>query len=334
MKRNKGFKRVAGLFLAMVIVVASTGMVLANANSFTDITGHWAEDRIISWTEMGIVMGYGNTFKPDSYITRAEFMSLMNKTFFEDITDEDAGEENIILADVADDAWYAKTVKKAVVAGYISGYGEGIMKPEANITREEVAAIFSKVFELEQDEEVEKVFTDIHTISTWAKGYVGAVAAAGFMPGYEEGSERTFKGNQNITRAEAVVALDNVVTVIVEDISGGIFDDIFDEDFDFESMIADLSEEEQLALLQDIFGDFLGEDFFNNYENFTEEELEEYLQPAFEDLEARLSTMTEDEIIELLEKIFGYFEDMPEDLSDEEIEAMTPGQEIELEGLQ
>ena len=301
MKKNKGLRRTVGLFIAIVMVFTSVSIVFANSTGFTDISGHWAEDIIIDWTEMEIVRGYGDTFKPDNFITRAEFMALMNKTFFEDITDEELQEADVYMVDVAEDAWYSDVVKKAVVAGYISGYGEGIMKPGANITRQEVATIFSKVFELEQDTEATKVFADINSIDTWARGHVGAIAKIGFMTGYTEGNVRTFKGNQNITRAEAVVVLDNVFTILLDD----LFDGLFDEDFDFESILGDISNEELLAILKDLFGDFLGEDFFINYESLTEEEVEVYLQAALEDLEARLNNMTEEEAMEILENIFG-----------------------------
>ncbi|WP_091546695.1 S-layer homology domain-containing protein [Alkaliphilus peptidifermentans] len=47
-------------------------------------------------------------------------------------------------------------------------------------------------------------FTDASAIAHWAKGYVGEVAAKGYMGGYPDGS---FKPTNNITRAEAVMTL-------------------------------------------------------------------------------------------------------------------------------
>ncbi|AOY76954.1 S-layer homology domain-containing protein [Clostridium formicaceticum] len=297
MKRNIAAKKLTSFLVVAVMILTSVGMAFANEGiNFNDIQGHWAEERIIEWAEMDIVRGYGDTFKPDNNITRAEFMSLMNKTFYEDITGEEVAEADVYLADVDADKWYAPIVKKAVAAGYISGYGEGMMKPENFITREEVATILSKIFELEQNPEAVEVFTDIHTVSDWAKGHVGAIVEARFMTGYKEGEERAFKGNNNITRAEAVVTLDNVFTRIFEDIFEGIseedfeniFDGIFDGDFEntLKEIFGDDAEDILNSILNGEFDEILNKIFDGNFEEILNE-------ISLEDFEEILATVEE-----------------------------------------
>ncbi|AOY75541.1 S-layer homology domain-containing protein [Clostridium formicaceticum] len=181
-----------------------------NTVTFSDIEGHWAADRIILWAEKEVVSGYPDgSFKPENNITRAEFMSLINKSMGY-IT-----EVAIDYSDVPENEWYASVVRRAEAAGYISGYGDGTMKPENFITREEVAAIISKINQLEQDAEASEVFTD--AISAWAKGHVGAVAAARYMNGYVDNQEvRTFGALNNIKRAEAVVVIHNMFRELEE----------------------------------------------------------------------------------------------------------------------
>ena len=49
-------------------------------DSFTDISGHWAEDYIHEAAAHGWIKGYEDgTFKPDQLITRAEAMTLINR---------------------------------------------------------------------------------------------------------------------------------------------------------------------------------------------------------------------------------------------------------------
>ena len=52
------------------------------SGSFSDIGGHWAEKAIQAWTVRGLAGGYSDgSFRPDSSITRAEFVTLVNRAF-------------------------------------------------------------------------------------------------------------------------------------------------------------------------------------------------------------------------------------------------------------
>ena len=70
---------IATLFCMMAMMMPGSAVA---AGTFTDTSGHWAEDTIESWVGQGFVSGYpDDTFKPDKNITRAEFMTLVNKAF-------------------------------------------------------------------------------------------------------------------------------------------------------------------------------------------------------------------------------------------------------------
>ncbi|WP_409348108.1 S-layer homology domain-containing protein [Paenibacillus gyeongsangnamensis] len=48
----------------------------------SDLSKHWAKDQIGAWTALDLAEGYlDGTFKPDSSITRTEFMALVNRVF-------------------------------------------------------------------------------------------------------------------------------------------------------------------------------------------------------------------------------------------------------------
>lgn len=167
---------------------------------FKDVDGHWASNDIYYFTNKGYINGYSdNTFRPNNQITRAEFVKIVNNVYgFSEV-----GE--IKFTDVSQDAWYAKDVAIAVKAGYINGKSEIIFDPNAPITRQEAAKIISVIKGCyDTDYNRLESFNDKSSVSSWAMPYVEGVIEAGYMSGY---SDNTFKPNQRITRAEAVVTL-------------------------------------------------------------------------------------------------------------------------------
>src|SRR5450756_643947 len=196
----RNFKRIIAV-LAIICLMFS--LMPANTFAFqaTDISGHWAQVKIQSWIDKGLIKGYPDgTFKPDQDITRAEFMALVNRAFGYTAV------APITYTDVKAGSWYAPEVAKAQAAGYITGYPDGTMKPENPITREEVATIVARIKNLTSDANAADKYTDASKIGSWSKGQVGAVTSAKIMQGYPDGS---FMPQGLITRAEVVEALAN-----------------------------------------------------------------------------------------------------------------------------
>src|SRR5450759_2369563 len=193
--------------IVAVLVIFCLMFSLIPANTFavaaSDISDHWAQVKIQSWMDKGLIKGYPDgTFKPDQNVTRAEFMTLANRAFGYTAV------VPITYTDVKAGSWYAPEVAKAKAAGYISGYPDGTMKPENPITREEVATIVARIKNLTSDANAADKYTDAAKIGSWSKGQVGAVTSAKIMQGYPDGS---FMPQGLITRAEVVEALDNAL---------------------------------------------------------------------------------------------------------------------------
>jgi hypothetical protein len=85
--------------------------------SFSDIGGHWAEDEILYAVGVGWGVGYPDgTFRPDRPISRAEFITIVNRMLGREPEAADAppGDWNVTWADNADpDAWYYWAVQEA-----------------------------------------------------------------------------------------------------------------------------------------------------------------------------------------------------------------------------
>ena len=47
--------------------------------NFSDVKGHWAASYIARAYELGWINGYGSTYEPDKYITRAETVAILNR---------------------------------------------------------------------------------------------------------------------------------------------------------------------------------------------------------------------------------------------------------------
>ena len=82
--------------------------------NFTDVpVGHWAYQYISSAVTKGWVAGYPDgTFKPDSSITRAETITLINRVIGRDTLGSTGTDVNTWL-DNTDDAWYYEAIQAA-----------------------------------------------------------------------------------------------------------------------------------------------------------------------------------------------------------------------------
>src|SRR5665647_2220743 len=184
------------LFMLMPVSVFATYVA-------SDISGHWAEYEIQSWIDKSLIEGYPDgSFKPDQNVTRAEFMTLVNRAFgYIEVAAID-------YLDVQAESWYALEVAKAKAARYIIGYPDGTIKPENSISREVAAIIIWRLKNLAYDAAAVSKYSDALNINSWSEREVGAVTSAGIMQGYPDGS---FMPQDYIKRAEVVVALDNAL---------------------------------------------------------------------------------------------------------------------------
>lgn len=149
------------------------------------------------------IIGYPDgTVRPNGQITRAEATTIFFRLLTEESRSANLTKTNG-YTDVAFDAWYNTAVSTMTKAGIVDGYPDGTFRPDAPITRAEMAKIISLFAKLDKSE---SRFSDI--AGHWAEAYIKLAAGNGWIAGYPDG---TFGPQRNITRAETATMINRVL---------------------------------------------------------------------------------------------------------------------------
>ena len=113
--------------------------------NFPDTPSAWYNKAINAAVERGIMKGYPDgRFRPNAPITRAEFTQMIST-----IDNKPYGVAQ--FADVVGH-WAERPIGSEYQAGRITGYPDGLFRPNAYITRCEAVVILNKIFERKYDE--------------------------------------------------------------------------------------------------------------------------------------------------------------------------------------
>ena len=155
------------------------------------------------------LMGYPDgTVRPGGSITRAEATTIFFRLLTEESRSQFWATENR-YSDVSTGQWYNNAVSTMTRAGIVNGYPDGTFRPNAPITRAEMAKIIALFAKLDKSTDR---FPD--AAGHWAEAYIRLAAGNGWIEGYPDG---TFRPNQSITRAETVTMIDRVLERVPKD---------------------------------------------------------------------------------------------------------------------
>ena len=132
----------AAAMLARLLNIEAIGS--AAKPQFTDTDSSWYNKAINAVVFRGIMKGYPDgRFRPNAPITRAEFTQMIST-----IDNKPYG-----VAPFADvpGHWAERAIGSEYQAKRITGYPDGLFRPDANITRAEAAVILNKIFERKYD---------------------------------------------------------------------------------------------------------------------------------------------------------------------------------------
>ena len=196
------------IFAAVVsVAMLATSAMPAFAKSFPDTTGHWAENAVSVWSDNGIVNGddQGN-FRPNDSITRAETATILDNMI--GYTKQSVK----VFSDVSKSDWFAYSISRLYQAGVITGYEDGTIAPNNSISRQEAVVMMSRAFGFETDDADTAVldsFSDKDLIGDWSANAIAFMAERGYV----QGNDGQFRPTAQITRAEIVTIVNNIVGV-------------------------------------------------------------------------------------------------------------------------
>lgn len=113
----------------------------------------------------------------------------------------DTSDKNISFSDITQSHWAYADCVKLYKLGIVSGYEDETLRPSNYVSREEIAVVLTKAFNIST---VETDFEMDDTSSQWAKKYIAAAVENGIMVKDANG---TYRGVSNATRAEVVTMI-------------------------------------------------------------------------------------------------------------------------------
>lgn len=187
-------------------------IIKSNDAKFNDIENYsWAKTQIKSMAAKGIIGGKKEGYyNPGDNITRAEFVALLVRMLRINNVDSDS---NMQIKDLKAGSWYIGVIEAAVREGLITGYKDGTIRPNDNISRQDMAVMLSRVLKKYKNVSVPGdinnylEFKDKESIAQYAREGVAILSEYAIVKGDKNNA---FNPGNYLTRAEAAVAIYNI----------------------------------------------------------------------------------------------------------------------------
>lgn len=200
-----------------VIRAATTGNPVVgtflSTRSFSDMSKHWSKSIVSLLGAKNIIdSSYGNTFKPEQKITRAEFAVMLSRGLGL-LGDRETAQR---FSDVQPSTQTGDYIGAAAKAGIITGNTDATFRPNANITREQLAIMIIRAMEYTGNPitlsgtSASKlaVFKDKNKIQNQSAEFVAKAVQEGIILGM---TPTEFQPQGNATRAQAAVMLQRML---------------------------------------------------------------------------------------------------------------------------
>lgn len=196
-------KRMPAIMLVMVLIISYPLPALA----FFDTQGHWAGNTIHHLAARDIVHGKSaEIYAPDAPVTRAEFATLLTNGLGLQEETRSLQDGSSSFRDVNPGFWAKGNLELCFELQIMVPDSRGRCYPNRSITRAETAVMVSQALGLTVADELR--FADAQRIPSWAADGVSAVCESGIMRGFPD---NTFRPQNNLTRAEAAVIVENIL---------------------------------------------------------------------------------------------------------------------------
>jgi hypothetical protein len=162
-----------------------------NIPDFADVAqiSDYALQSIYTAFNKGIMYGVENNplrFAPKQNLTRAQFTAILVNLLEGKVSEQ----SKVVFKDVLPGQWYYNVVMKANELGIVRGTSNTTFSPNESITREQVAIILTRAFDLMSKEDESKkvtIYNDIANLSPYNQAAIGALYDHNLMKGYEGG---------------------------------------------------------------------------------------------------------------------------------------------------
>lgn len=184
-----------GIFLMIAFLVNSILLgTTVSAAAFKDVPNNfWAKNDITFLSEKKIINGYPNgNFGPNDTVRRVDAAAMIVRAL--DLNTKNR--PNPRLNDINPSSYGFDIIATVVDEGIFKG-NNGNFKPNATLTRAEMAAIIIRAYNIKKSS-ANVTFKDVPT-NFWGYQDIQTLVAQGITNGYED---KTFKPNKATTRAE------------------------------------------------------------------------------------------------------------------------------------
>lgn len=198
-------KRFLGVILAIAMAISFS--VQAFAASYTDISGHWAEEYLEDLADRGLLTGYQDgTMRPDLNMTTCQLLVLLSRlysptTVQKELITEDYG--SIVKTTVPTTfSWAYDNLAICLASGILTQSELNTISLSSDIQKEQFALFLTRALQLSDaaDALSDSVlsYTDAADISESCRGSVAELASLGIVQGT---SDNQFLPQSHISRA-------------------------------------------------------------------------------------------------------------------------------------
>ena len=197
------------------ITVKSSGKVKADYEvvlkdrSGNEVTGKTDANGVVMLPgkkHTAYIFGYpDSTFRPEGNMSRAEAAAIFARLISEAKGEKISG-TSASFKDVSKNEWYINYISYLEKYEIIKGYSDKTFRPDDFVSRAEFIAMTVRYYDLFNDVSFTATtvkYTDVPS-SYWAVKEIAYAKNTGWLNGYADG---TFRGDNNITRAEVVAVV-------------------------------------------------------------------------------------------------------------------------------
>ncbi|RSL32109.1 S-layer homology domain-containing protein [Salibacterium salarium] len=176
------------------------------AETFSDVSSDfWASGSIQRLAEDAVINGYSDgTFQPGQEIKRGQVAELLTTAFNLDTSENPDSTFN----DLSDDSYFTPYAEAVQEAGYITGRNNNTeFAAGMDLSREQMATILVRAFELERIDEEDAIVSDINQAAESHQDNIEILA----QHGVTQTEDGVFRPKDTVSRAQFAVFLERAM---------------------------------------------------------------------------------------------------------------------------